>query len=269
MKKIAIHSVPRSGSSWLGEIVNSSGFVDYSFQPLFSYAFKAALSGNSSRDEINKFYQNLLLSKDDFIMETKGRIAGHKPNFHKENITHVVYKEVRYHYVLENLLEKDPQQKIIGLVRNPLSVLNSWLNAPREFRVDLGWDFNKEWKHAASKNKGKDEEYFGYFKWKEFALLCKDLAQKYPDNFLLVNYSDLLSNTTAAVETIFRFLELPINKQTKDFIQSSGSTQVDDTYSIYREKTANDDAWRENIPCDIVNEIVDDCNASGLSEFVC
>lgn len=40
MHKIAIHSVPRSGSTWLGEILNSSANVKYCFQPLFSYKFK-------------------------------------------------------------------------------------------------------------------------------------------------------------------------------------------------------------------------------------
>ena len=44
MKRIAIHSVPRSGSSWLGQILNSSLKVCFRFQPLFSYAFKDYLN---------------------------------------------------------------------------------------------------------------------------------------------------------------------------------------------------------------------------------
>ena len=37
---ISIHGVPRSGTSWLGQILDSSPKVRYKFQPLFSYAFK-------------------------------------------------------------------------------------------------------------------------------------------------------------------------------------------------------------------------------------
>ena len=46
MKRIAIHSAPRSGSSWLGQILNSSPKVCFRFQPLFSYAFKDYLNDN-------------------------------------------------------------------------------------------------------------------------------------------------------------------------------------------------------------------------------
>ena len=37
MKNVAIFGVPRSGTSWLGQIFNSSPMVAYRFQPLFSY----------------------------------------------------------------------------------------------------------------------------------------------------------------------------------------------------------------------------------------
>ena len=56
MHKIALHSVPRSGSTWLGEILNSSENVKYCFQPLFSYKFKNFLDERSSKDDINNFF---------------------------------------------------------------------------------------------------------------------------------------------------------------------------------------------------------------------
>ncbi len=40
MNNIVIHSVLCSGSSWLGEIINSSPNVLYQFQPLFSHEFQ-------------------------------------------------------------------------------------------------------------------------------------------------------------------------------------------------------------------------------------
>ena len=44
LKKIAIFSVPRSGSSWLGQIFNSHEDVSFRMQPLFSYSHKSALN---------------------------------------------------------------------------------------------------------------------------------------------------------------------------------------------------------------------------------
>ena len=45
--KVAIHGVPRSGTTWLGSIFDSSPNVIYRNQPLFSYAFKSYLSEHS------------------------------------------------------------------------------------------------------------------------------------------------------------------------------------------------------------------------------
>ena len=46
---VAIHGVPRSGTSWIGEIINSSPNVLYKFQPLFSYALKDFLTTFSKK----------------------------------------------------------------------------------------------------------------------------------------------------------------------------------------------------------------------------
>jgi len=268
MKKIAIHSVPRSGSSWLGEIINSSENVSYAFQPLFSYAFKSALNETSSLNDINEFYQAISVSNDDFITQKSSREIGKKPRFEKQKITHVAYKEVRYQYAIENLIRKDPQQKVIGLVRNPLAVLSSWLNAPREFRADLNWDFVAEWNYARLKNEGKKEEYFGYQKWKETALLYKRLSSEYPDNFLLVNYSYLLKDSRKEVSKIFNFLNLSLTGQTENFLNTSESSAVSGAYSVFRNKTAVDDAWKKVITETIIKKVIDDCCKSDLAEFV-
>lgn len=45
--------------------------------------------------------------------------------FEKNEITHIVYKEVRYHHIIKNLLLKDSSIKIIGIIRNPLATINS------------------------------------------------------------------------------------------------------------------------------------------------
>ena len=43
MTPVFAFGVPRSGTSWFGELFNSSPRVAYRFQPLFSYAFKDAI----------------------------------------------------------------------------------------------------------------------------------------------------------------------------------------------------------------------------------
>jgi hypothetical protein len=167
MKKVAIHSVPRSGSTWLGSIFDSHPNVAYRYQPLFSYTHKGVLTPNSSKKEIDTFFQDILYTTDDFVLQKAAIEAGKIPSFFKESPTHIVYKEVRYHHILSNLLEQDNEIIVIGLIRNPFAVIHSWLNAPKEFRKDLGWKEMEEWQFAPKKNLNKPEEFNGFEKWKE------------------------------------------------------------------------------------------------------
>ena len=268
MKHIAIHSVPRSGSSWFGEILNSSPSVSYAFQPLFSYQFKGALNANSSMVEIQNFYNNIKETDDKFVTQQDDRRSGIKPSFQKSTISHIAYKEVRYHYILENLLEQNPAQRVIGLIRNPLSVLSSWKNAPREFRTDLGWKFDSEWKHANLKNMNKAEEYFGFERWKETALLFKKLENKFPSKFKLVFYTDLLSNTEPVIRETFEFIELDFTMQTKEFIYQSIQREVTDTYSVFKKKQTIDNDYLNNMPKSIIDAVNTECKEAGLADFL-
>lgn len=267
-KKLAIYSVPRSGSSWFGEIINSSPFVNYCYQPLFSYAFKSQLTENSSKDDINDFFNNIRCSDDEFIRQKIDRNLGYKPNFKKEEEIFTVYKEVRYLNIIRNLLETDSEIKIIGIVRNPISVLNSWKNAPREFRKDLGWDFEQEWKSAKLKNEGRVEEFFGYDKWKEAALLFDDLHVEFPDRFLIVNYSDLVSNLNDTVCNVFGFLKLSVTEQTKIFLEATANKGQSGTYSVYNGKSDTSEDWKNQLPKHITEQIVSDCKSSNLTKYL-
>ena len=160
MQKIAIHSVPRSGSTWLGEIFNSSPVVKYCFQPLFSYKLKDYLDEFSDKASIEIFFRSLLETSDEFICQNLQREMGALTSFRKSaSITHVVYKEVRYHHILKNLIEKDKELRLILLVRDPIEVMNSWINSPREF--DPSWSINDQLNTAPLKNLGQKENFFG------------------------------------------------------------------------------------------------------------
>jgi hypothetical protein len=233
LTKIALHSVPRSGSTWLGSILDSHPNVAYRFQPLFSYGHKSQLSPKSTSDEIDVFFSDILNTKDSFVLQKDAIASGKVPQFKKSKITsHLVYKEVRFHHILENLLLKTSDVKVVGLIRNPLSTIHSWLRAPKEFRADLGWSVEIEWYKAPNKNQGKPEEYNGFFKWKEAAYIFEDLYEKYPDRFKIVVYEDLLSNPESIVRNLFEFLGLNMNAQTNEFLQIKKINK--DPYSVFR-----------------------------------
>lgn len=258
MQKIALHSVPRSGSTWLGNILNSHPEVDFSFQPLFSYAFKGLLTEKSSKTEIDDFFKKLRISNDSFINQKEGIDKGIIPEFPKnKNTSHVIYKEVRYHYILENLLCQDEHLKVIGLVRNPMATINSWLNAPKEFKAELGWKIEEEWRFALKKNNYSKEEFNGYEKWKETAQLFLKLKNEFPNRFYLLNYDKLLNNCHKEVEDLFSFCNLEIHPQTNIFLEKSSNINTSDAYSVFKKKE-NDNGWKNTLPEFIVNEITAD-----------
>jgi len=164
MIRVAIHSVPRSGSTWLGEIINSSKFVKYSFQPLFSYKFKDYLSDDTSLKNIIDFFQMLRECDDSFTNQKQERIEKILPSFEKaKNFTHIVYKEVRYHHILDNMLLKDNNLKLVLMIRNPIDVMNSWVNSPKEFNPS--WSIENELMYGELKNLGKRENFYGLNAW--------------------------------------------------------------------------------------------------------
>lgn len=257
MNKIAIHSVPRSGSTWLGSIFDSSPNVAYRYQPLFSYGHKGQLMPTSSFDQINTFFEDILITEDQFVLQSEAIQRGIIPTFKKDKITHICYKEVRYHYILENLLLKDQNIKIIGLVRTPFAVINSWLNAPKEFKKELGWKIDEEWRYAPKKNENKPEEFNGYQKWVEVTKLFLKLQEEYPKQFIVIQYEDLLNKKQETVNSIFAFCDLSMSEQTLDFLEKSNKKNDTDAYSVFKEKK-NDLRWQKTLPKFIEEEIKKD-----------
>lgn len=265
MQKFAIHGLPRSGTTWIGEIFNSSPSVCYRYQPLFSYALKGYLSASSSSDEIDTFYDELLQSRDEFLLQTEARLRGRLPMFEKEDVTHVGYKEVRYHQILPNFLRRTSDVKFIFVLRNPLSVVNSWLNAPREFRADLGWVRSEEWRYALKKNLNRPEEFNGYDRWKEATMMFYYLARKYEGRVMLIRYDELLKEPIRWVRLMFDFLELQYTEQTEKFLVCAEGNS-EDTYSVKR-KGQTDDKWRTQLDAEIVESILEDIKGSPLESL--
>lgn len=233
---IGVFGVPRSGTTWLSFIFDSVPEVVYKHQPLFSYAFKDRLQVRSSTEDIQAYFDELYVKQDDFMDRKDQRERGVCPTFAKKDIApHLVFQETRYHYLIPALLKNFPRIKIVLIARNPIDVMKSWINAPKEFKA--GWDLQKEWKFAPSKNEYLPEHYFGYYKWREAIKLFSDMAALYPDRVKLIRYEDLVADALPVSTELFAFCGLPMTEQTEAFLTDSQSTTVSDTYGVYRNKS--------------------------------
>lgn len=253
MKHIAIFGVPRSGTSWLGQILNSSEHVAYRYQPIFSYSFPFTIGKDSSKEDIKKFHEELLETDDPFVCQKKN-ISGNKtPDFHKKEITHLVWKEVRYLETMETLLSNSGT-KIICIVRHPCGVLKSWMKAPKEFNND--WDVTKEWRFAKKKNT-TEHDYYGVEKWVEATDIMLKLRDKFPLRLTLVTYENLSIYTLNETERLLKFCELSFSEQTKNFIYESTSKSTDDPYDVYRNNKRVDE-WRKDLSQDLIDKVLKD-----------
>lgn len=265
--KVAVHGVPRSGTSWIGEILNSSPNTIYRYQPLFSYAHKDYLNNASTREDIDAFFEELLHCDDDFTNQTAKRASGDFPIFEKKQITHIVYKEVRYINILFNLMRRAEDVLLCAVIRNPLSVINSWLQAPREFRKDLGWSELEEWRYALKKNLNNPEEFNGYEKWKEAASTFVHLKKQYPGRVYILKYADMLHHPLEETKKLFDFCGIDFTDETADFLRASTSYDNPDAYAVFRSRQ-RDDKWKTELHPEISKQIFADVRGAHLEEFI-
>jgi hypothetical protein len=264
---VSIHGVPRSGTSWLGQIFNSHPAVAYRYQPLFAYRFKDRIGRDSTRGAIHRFLKALFEEEQDpFLHNLKEQADGRYPRFQKSPSAELfVMKMVRYHHLLEKLFANIAQLKIIGIVRHPCAVINSWISAPREF--DPSWDPLKEWRYAALKNKGRIEEFFGFVKWQEVADLFIRMQHLYPDRFHLLRYEDLVDDPWAVTTRLFTFAGLELTPQTLDFLNRCHQEHNPDPYSVFRAKTVKT-KWRHELDATIIDTIHNELNNTPLAIFL-
>jgi hypothetical protein len=263
---IVIAGVPRSGTSWLGQIIDSSPEVAYRFQPLFSYAFKDAVSIDSDKREYEQFFRGLYESTDDFLLQIDKRVSGLYPTFEKKNDPdYLVLKTCRYQYLLSKMLRYFEDLKVLGIIRHPCGVINSWLKNPKEFPE--GAQPRMEWRFGACKNKGRPEEFFGFYKWKEVAHLYLDLQMKHPTQMYIIKYEDLVDDPIVVSREIFDFIGLEFTEQTESFLKTSHLTHQENPYAVFKDKSVKE-RWESELDPYIVKGILDEVEGTRLVRFV-
>lgn len=262
---IAIHGAPRSGTSWLGEIFNSSEHVAYRYQPFFSYAFRGRIDSESDAAQMRGFFDDLLQSSDPFVMQTgEARLAKAALHFRKGLPTHLVYKEVRFHDLIRPILGGMKEARCIGLVRDPRAALSSWRHAPREFHAD--WSFADEWRHAPSKNADLMENWYGFERWKALTSSFLQLTAEFPGRFRVQRYETLVDRPLESVSEMFAFCGLTVGAQTKQFLHDSTMRDDGDPYGVFRRHRQGE--GNRYLPPNIASAIERELKGTALHQFL-
>lgn len=267
MSIVALHGAPRSGTTWLGQLFNSHPEVAFRYQPFFSHRFRERINTKSSAKKIRVFFDDLWRTQDDFVLQVGEAALSKEPlQFKKGHPTHLVYKEVRFHHLLSTLLDRLPEVRGIGIIRDPRAVISSWSKAPREF--DLAWDLEEEWRWAESKNRGLSENWYGFERWRELAEEFQRLEAERGSRFRIVAYRDLVEYTFEVIRDLLEFVGLQMSTQTKSFVLESTSRDDGDPYGVFRNKKELLGRWRRFLPPSISRRIEDEVAGSCLEKFL-
>ncbi|MCD4832933.1 MAG: sulfotransferase [Bacteroidales bacterium] len=266
-KVIWLNGMPRSGTNWLSQIFDSNPDVAFRLSPLFSYTYKNRINEESNCNNILKFFNEVYLSKDNFLIQTEKRENGEYPRFKRKetNPKRLVIKDTRYHNLTESLLQKEIDIKFIHIVRNPCAVINSWINAEREFK-NKGCIVENDWKTGGCRKIGK-EEFWGFNDWVYLTKLYIHLQVKYPQKVMIVKYEDLVLNPKTETLKMFDFSNLEYNKQTDEFLIKSQSRNFGGDYAVYRDKDVKD-KWKKLLDKKIISQIYNELNGSPLEKFL-
>lgn len=253
MRTLALMGCPRSGTSWLGQLFNAHPRVAYRYQPLVSNEFKDWFGHHGvTAASVQAFHNALLGAHSDAVLQDLRPAKAGAP-------THLVWKEVRYMHLMQPLLETGALSGVIWLYRAPLSMINSWYQAPREFRA--GQDIRVEYLHAPNKNT-HPSEFHGLARWKVAMRLALAARAAYPGRVHLVRYEPLVATPVEELVCLATALGLTVDAAQQVFLAASRSRHDDDAYSVFRMRQAD-----MRLPPDVAAAITCDTEAAGLLDL--
>ncbi|CAG5042121.1 unnamed protein product [Parnassius apollo] len=269
-----IISTWRSGTTFLGEILNSMPGTFYHYEPLLKYEI-IQIRGPPHADKALKTIKRMLKCNYDEMEDYFEYGKGHLHQFsHNTRLwDHCKFKKelcfdseftakfcrlfpfqsmkvvrVRLRLVQEILQDKELNVKVILLIRDPRGVMQS-----RQHR-----NFCQPAPDC----------------WKP-ELLCADmisdyvaagrLLQQYPDRLIVLRYEDLALNPNSTTHRLFKFLGLGVTQSVEEFLHSHTNVEVAGVSSTFRVSRDVPFRWKNVLDFDYVEDIQMTCKeAMGL-----
>jgi len=242
MKKILITGAPRSGTTFLGEMLNLSNKVLYVWEP-FNSNFREGLKyyypywGKSSSNRKKNYLLNVIMetialknlkgsirnSRNDTYLESLIKNAGINRTRIKYFITKLKAKVFSHDFLLikdpiaiflSELLIQEFDFEVIICVRNPGSIIKS--------RLNLCWDFNFDWwltqddlkqeilsPHLKKISLSYDDKIAkAAIHWNIIYEYAHSLKKKYPNKVKISLQEDLIENPIEKIGSIYNSLGL-------------------------------------------------------------
>jgi len=259
---VVILSMPRSGSSWVGEILGLSSSSLYLREPITQTYMNMVPEGSPSFFE---FDMNHLPTG--YESAASHAFSGFPLFNHwitlfpkqwalsKRKQKRIVIKEINP-FMLPWFIHTY-RAKIIYLMRHPVATASSFKR--------MGWT-GEQFDFRLSKKtleQFPDYEQFTYSFWAEHgalqAFILKEVLQyanKY-ENMLLVRYKDICADPLTVFRNLYDFAELEWNDSVERKIyKRSHPEQVNpDPYSIHRDTSHEVKKWKKQVPAEKIAEV--------------
>ena len=257
--------MPRSGTSWLCQIFESSPEVAFRLAPLFSYQFRNTMSLNDTAGAWRDFFLKVYNTADEWILQLDRRNRGDFPVFeHRaETPSHLVIKDIRHHNYARYLLTLDIDFQIVHIVRNPLAAMHSWVTSG-EFPE--GAMPREEWNDGKCR-KINENEFWGLQDWIKLTRDYLRLQDEMPDKVYVVSYEELVNDPITQTTRMFEFAGLDMHDQTIDFLTQSHSRHDNAHYSVFKNKSVVT-RWKDEIDPVIEEGIRREMRGTGLEHYM-
>ncbi len=264
---VLVVGLARSGTSWLGKILDSDLRVLYRYEPFNvrqSKLFRpvSACFDRLGQDELcerllENGFRRLFYSRN---KHTIGNPPRFKKNFIDINLLPVTYlfpfllkdaplgwifkkrrirfvaKIVEFDWGLEWMSKALGYPKILFIIRHPCANVNSYLSGKR---FGMGKRSSGEWARV----------------WKAAHEKLVIPDNVIIPNFKLVVYEELCERPMEMVEDIYRFLGWKMETQTVGFVKKSVSSDSSSYWSVFKNPIKSANKWREELSKENIEEV--------------
>jgi len=263
---IWINGLPRSGTSWLSQIIDSAQEVEFRMAPLFSFQFRNTMKPDESEKDWRRFFNEVYESSDEWMAQKERRRTGAFPIFTQklDSPPILAIKDVRHHQFIPHLLKLKLDIHVVHIIRDPRAAIYSWLNNAKEFPADA--DPMENWR-SGKVRKINESEYWGFEDWIKLTEQYLRLKAAYPENVTIVRYEHLVEDPLEETRKLFAHLRLDLLPQTENFLKRSTESESEDPFSVF--KTDNVlYKWKGQLQPEIIRSIEKQLRSTDLEQFL-
>ena len=265
-RPLLLLGMPRSGTTWLSQIFESSPDFIVRLSPNYSWPLKNHLNLSSSREEWISSFSAALTTDDEFMTHNFRRVTGELTTFSPrsmQTVKRLAIKDTRFHDLYQRCMELFSEAQTIYLVRHPGGVLNSWWRS-KEFPATAS--FADEWRGGACRKIEGPGEYWGFDDWCSLTAHYSTLEKQAPERFRVCRYEELVRNPAQVSSELFEFAGCTLHPDTRAFLRDSQSRHDDRTYAVFKNPSVAD-RWRSELPEDVQETIRAELAGTPLEEF--